>query len=924
MRLKIKIGTENFMDNSENKPMKAKMQSPTLEKTIISAIAVLVSVFTAITLFTETNGYVIGSIAGNASTSITKTDMSYLVCLICTVIAAVSILVNITTVFLVILGRKYSFSYIASFATGAAFIVFCTTFGIFSPFQTVLSVMSILLLACGSAYLLFLNKTKNNLITLLDIGNDKQKLFSLIIGALCVFSLISIFTTPFGICYTEEGVIYRIRPVSSTTFLQSTIECISTFISFFIAFAIGFIWLLSVINGYSMPRERFISRLSGVVYYSEAVGFSYFVFGLFYCFFNNKRGGNYSTLSYIPLAVTTVLTLIFAIVSHGMSKIKDAPTKEARLHNIHAAVLFVFLLIFTAITFFSLMVNVLEVTYTTSVGTSYIKINGYEVLTKFSGMHEQFQFLAFMMTMFFSVSGGFLICSVTALFSKSRSYANITIIGIIVNVAFALFVGLMGKYYSIAQTVNEEAIRSLFENKPLIANALEVEYKVKSQSFYLLIADVTALVVMLILRPYSKYVEYDAIGNLSPVIIGKDGDSGNNNHASSVNNGEDDGTPRSNGDSRHTPGIDACPAFSDIDRRIPQFEEELTKRREKAFSSPTLPTLTGFIVDYARDSRLHLSYTREDIAAFIAGLGASKLTILQGMSGTGKTSLPKIFMEAIMGSCDIVEVESSWRDKNELLGYYNEFSKIYTPKKFTQMLYRAALNPEVVTFIVLDEMNLSRIEYYFSDFLSLMENEEDKREIKLLNVKLANTENGAYSEYTALCEGHTLKIPKNVWFVGTANRDESTFEISDKVYDRAHTINLNHRAVKPKEYGAPLEKRYLSYSELRHMLESAKNNFDFNVSSSPLIPRIEAILSPYNISFGNRIENQIENFVRIYCSCFDSPESKISEAVERIMLSKVVAKLETKSVENKSQLAAEFERSGLYMCRDFVMRLNED
>jgi hypothetical protein len=58
------------------------------------------------------------------------------------------------------------------------------------------------------------------------------------------------------------------------------------------------------------------------------------------------------------------------------------------------------------------------------------------------------------------------------------------------------------------------------------------------------------------------------------------------------------------------------------------------------------------------------------------------------MSGTGKTSLPKIVAEALMSVCDIVEVESSWRDKNELLGYYNEFSKLYTPKKFTQALYK--------------------------------------------------------------------------------------------------------------------------------------------------------------------------------------------------------------------------------------------
>ena len=334
--------------------------------------------------------------------------------------------------------------------------------------------------------------------------------------------------------------------------------------------------------------------------------------------------------------------------------------------------------------------------------------------------------------------------------------------------------------------------------------------------------------------------------------------------------------------------------------------------------------IANFVVEYARDSRLHLSYTVEDIATFIAGLGATKLSILQGMSGTGKTSLPKIFLEALMGNCEIVEVESSWRDKNELLGYYNEFSKSYTPKKFTQALYKASLNEERITFIVLDEMNLSRIEYYFSDFLSLMENEEDKREIKLLNTPIYRTNNGKIEEYQKLYHGHTLKIPKNVWFIGTANRDESTFEISDKVYDRANTMNFNKRAKKISEYGPVKSPRYLSYDDFIKALNSAKNNFSFDIDSCEIISEVEKILAPYNISYGNRIARQIEDFVRIYCSCFTNGEAMINDAVERIILSKVVAKLENKSVENKDALIAQFNRLKLYKCSEFVSKLNED
>jgi len=361
-----------------------------------------------------------------------------------------------------------------------------------------------------------------------------------------------------------------------------------------------------------------------------------------------------------------------------------------------------------------------------------------------------------------------------------------------------------------------------------------------------------------------------------------------------------------------------------VDKKQEYFAEDTRARRAVGFRDVSLVSLVQFVVSYARDCRLHLSYTHEDIAAFIAGLGSTRLTILQGMSGTGKTSLPKIFSEAVLGNCEIIEVESSWRDKNELLGYYNEFSKTYTPKKFTQALYKARLNPETVTFIVLDEMNLSRIEYYFSDFLSLMENEEDKREIKLLNVPLYKNEEGMLTSYAGLTDGHTLKVPSNVWFIGTANRDESTFEISDKVYDRAHTMNFNKRAAKPTSYGAPIPQQYLTVDTFAALLEAAKSSVRFQIESYPLIREVEALLAPYNISFGNRIANQIESFVNIYCACFTNSDAVIFDAVEKILLSKVVSKLEVKSVENKSRLAAEFEKRGLRRCSEFILKLNED
>ena len=163
-----------------------------------------------------------------------------------------------------------------------------------------------------------------------------------------------------------------------------------------------------------------------------------------------------------------------------------------------------------------------------------------------------------------------------------------------------------------------------------------------------------------------------------------------------------------------------------------------------------------------------------------------------------------------------------------------------------------------------------------------------------------------------------------MWFIGTANRDESTFEISDKVYDRANTINLNRRASKDRQYGSPLNPEFVPYNTIRTLIERAKAEFEFSISKMPIVAKIEQLLEPYNISFGNRVENQIDNFVKVYCSCFANPDEKVNEAVEKIMLSKVVGKLELKSIENKEALALEFENLGLLRCAEFIRRLNEE
>ena len=676
-----------------------------------------------------------------------------------------------------------------------------------------------------------------------------------------------------------------------------------------VTFSIGLIFLIIFIlfAGYTLTgikyfvnnREIAYRRTRIIVYGSAAINLLFYLTCVIESFIA-KTGLLSGTISYLPFIISAFIVVIYAYLSKDFS----LDTSKHRIINFksHNVISYLFVIGFTALTFITLLGNILTVeipNYKT------FEINGYEIIRNYRDLGEGYQLLAFFIFIVVIATTIMYISSTIAFIRRSGFYSKIALINIISTYLFIFAVGLFGKYYEIAQKMNEEEINALVS---AYGYTLNVDYTIKSYTLLFFFGATILLVLLLIFDPFKRdfndaKVDFANENNLQAL-----GSKALGNEITEAVIAD----------------FDSCPAFSELDNKALLFEEENNNKLSHQFNDLSLSKLVEFVVEYARDSRLHLSYSKEDIAQFVAGLGATRLTILQGMSGTGKTSLPKIFIEALMGNCEIVEVESSWKDKNELIGYYNEFSKTFTPKKFTQALYKAKLNQDNIYFIVLDEMNLSRIEYYFSDFLSLMENEEDKREIKLLNVKLYRYLDKNKIEYKELTEGHTIKIPANIWFIGTANKDESTFSISDKVYDRANTINFNKRAPKVTSFNTPREPLYVSYPAFRRILDDAVNNFNFDIESHKIFTEVEEILAPFNISFGNRVAKQIEEFVKIYCSCFDDSASHINEAIEKILLTKVVQKLEYRSVEDKEALVKKFTKLDLKDCANFVSKLNED
>ena len=119
-------------------------------------------------------------------------------------------------------------------------------------------------------------------------------------------------------------------------------------------------------------------------------------------------------------------------------------------------------------------------------------------------------------------------------------------------------------------------------------------------------------------------------------------------------------------------------------------------------------------------SRMGLFYEEKVIRTLFAGLASTKLILLQGISGTGKTSLPYALGKYFENDATIVSVQPSWRDRTELFGYFNEFSKRFNETEVLRTIYEASCNDNI-NVIILDEMNIARVEYYFAEMLSIME-----------------------------------------------------------------------------------------------------------------------------------------------------------------------------------------------------------
>ena len=322
------------------------------------------------------------------------------------------------------------------------------------------------------------------------------------------------------------------------------------------------------------------------------------------------------------------------------------------------------------------------------------------------------------------------------------------------------------------------------------------------------------------------------------------------------------------------------------DTVLPRFSKlEAIDQKYLYYSAPeyrkdyTLEEICATFRDFAA-SRMGLYYEPKVIRLLFAGMASTKLILLQGISGTGKTSLPYSLGKFIENDSTIVSVQPSWRDRTELFGYFNEFSKKFNETDVLRRIYEASYTDDM-NVIILDELNIARIEYYFAEMLSIMEMPDaNEWRIELVPSSWAN-------DPKRLKDGKLL-IPQNTWYVGTANNDDSTFAVSDKVYDRALTINIDNKGVPFEAPDTPPLR--ISYSYLNSLYEKAMKEFPVEQKYLDMIEELDNyVIKKFRVAFGNRIMKQLKMFVPVYVACGGT----VVDGIDHILATKVFRKFES-------------------------------
>lgn len=250
----------------------------------------------------------------------------------------------------------------------------------------------------------------------------------------------------------------------------------------------------------------------------------------------------------------------------------------------------------------------------------------------------------------------------------------------------------------------------------------------------------------------------------------------------------------------------------------------------------------------------------ETIHNYHISLKTRPFVILAGLSGTGKSKLSQLYAEALGHSTKNdrylrVAVRPSWNDDRYLLGYLNTVTGDYVAEPALDFLVEAERDRGNLYFFCLDEMNLAHVEYYFSQFLSALEEEETAdRRIPLFSRSLAEV---IASQGKEIPYEREVIVSPNLLFTGTINVDETTQPLSDKVIDRANTIEFFDVDLEkvPSRRPTPEVKRVPSTTWFSYRATKPDTSYRDQVVA------IGKILSKSGLGLGYRVLREIEMYL---------------------------------------------------------------
>lgn len=317
------------------------------------------------------------------------------------------------------------------------------------------------------------------------------------------------------------------------------------------------------------------------------------------------------------------------------------------------------------------------------------------------------------------------------------------------------------------------------------------------------------------------------------------------------------------------------PTFTQFEVANPVIEETITLPEIKDEEvRQTVNQIKAFI----KQNGFH--YPDPLIENFYLSLKTKPFVILAGISGTGKTKLVKLFAESVgatgeNGQFTLIPVRPDWNDPTDLIGY-QDFSGRFKPGRLTEVMVTASLpeNRNKPYFICLDEMNLARVEHYFSDLLSLLESQ------RWMDGQIVTEPLIPYTSLDRLEDQELygdLGIPENVYLIGTVNMDETTYPFSKKVLDRANTLEFNHIDLTQLPWSegdeekeiveiAPVSQRFFHADYLNLVNVDAENKELVKRTTNKLVA-INQVLAEIHAQVGFRIRDTI-SFYSIYAERF--------------------------------------------------------